>query len=77
MCYATWMAKIQDETVMAPRPAELIGTWRRFGVLEPVYEIISARGDLPNGDRLTRVRVVETGEELDHHLGEIMDDPIT
>ena len=41
----------------------------------PVYEIISSGDELPSGDRLMRVRVVETGEELDYRLTEILDDP--
>jgi hypothetical protein len=54
---------------------ELIGTWRRFGSAGPVYQIVAAGPELPNCDQLMRVRVVETGEELDYRLLEIMDDP--
>ncbi len=58
-----------------PQPAGLIGTWRRFGALGPAYEIIAAGRDLPDGDRLMRVRVAETGEEVDYPLSGILDDP--
>jgi hypothetical protein len=63
-----------------PPPADLVGTWRRFGAFGPVYEIIGTGGeppgdDPPGGDRLMRVRVAETGEELDYRLAEILDDP--
>jgi hypothetical protein len=58
-----------------PQPANLLGTWRRFGVAGPVYEIIGTGEALQDGDRLMRVRVVETGEELDYRLAEILDDP--
>ena len=56
-------------------PAQFVGTWRRFGVSGPVYEIVSAGEKLPNGDFLMRVRVVESGEELDYKLADILDDP--
>ncbi len=58
-----------------PRPANLVGTWRRFGLAGPVYEIIGTGKELAGGDCLMRVRVVETGEEVDYRLAEILDDP--
>ncbi len=60
---------------MVIAPEHLLGTWRRFGSAGPVYEIIAAGCELPDGDRIMRVRVVETGEEVDYRLGEILDDP--
>ena len=57
------------------QPANLVGTWRRFGVAGPVYEIVSAEEELPDGDRLMRIRVLETGEEVDYRLTYILDDP--
>jgi hypothetical protein len=62
-------------TAMIPQPQTLVGTWRRFGIVGPVYEIIGTGNELPGGDRLMRVRVVETGEEVDYRLAEILDDP--
>ncbi|WP_342151077.1 DUF5397 family protein [Methylorubrum sp. SB2] len=58
-----------------PEPRSLIGTWRRFGPVGPVYEIIGTREPLPRGGSLMRVRVVETGEEIDYPLADILDDP--
>src|ERR1700733_9635960 len=58
-----------------PVPDNLVGTWRRFGAVGPVYEIIHAGTELGGGDRVMRIRVVETGEELDYRLAEILDDP--
>ena len=55
--------------------SELVGTWRRFGPLGPVYEIVGECAGLPNGDRLMRIRVVESGEEVEYKLSEILDDP--
>jgi len=45
--------------------------WR----IGPVYEIIANGSELPDGDRLMRVRVLETGEEVDYRLTGILDDP--
>ncbi len=59
---------------MMPLP-ELVGTWRRFGAVGPAYEIIEAGHELPGGHRMMRIRVVETGEEVDYKLTDIRDDP--
>ena len=48
---------------MLPNPDSLVGTWRRFGLVGPVYEIIASGSGLPDGDRLMRVRVLDTGEQ--------------
>jgi hypothetical protein len=64
-----------SDGVKMPGPDNLVGTWRRFGAVGPVYEIIRAGAELGSGDRLMRIRVVETGEELDYRLAEILDDP--
>jgi hypothetical protein len=69
------MADIQTGAAQRPPPESLVGTWRRFGPVGPAYEVIAAGKELPNGDRLMRVRVAETGEELDYRLTWIVDDP--
>jgi hypothetical protein len=61
---------------MIPRPSSLVGTWRRFGPVGPVYEIIAAGRELPGGDTMMRVRVVESGEEVDYRFTDILDDPL-
>ena len=60
---------------MLPEPKSLVGTWRRFGPVGPVYEIVGLGEELPDHDRMMRVRVVETGEEVDYRLTYILDDP--
>lgn len=60
---------------MMIEPSALIGTWRRFGPVGPVYEIIGTLGDLPDGDILMRVRVLESGEEADYRLTHVLEDP--
>lgn len=56
-------------------PQILIGTWRRFGTFGPAYEIIAKGKKLPTGDETLRIRVIETGEELDYKLADVLDDP--
>ena len=60
---------MQQETIT---PQRFIGTFRRFGLVGLVYEVISA---LPGHDQMMRVRVIETGEEVDSPLTQIIDDP--
>ncbi len=69
------MDQAYSDALQMPVPANLVGTWRRFGSVGPVYEIIGAGVELTGGDRLMRIRVVETGEEIDYRLTEILDDP--
>ena len=57
------------------RPESLVGTWRRFGPVGPVYEIIAAGKQMPDGDHLMRIRVLESGEEAEYRFTAIMDDP--
>jgi len=59
----------------AIRPEQLVGTWRRFGAVGPVYEILNAGRIVSDGQRLMRVRVIESGEELDYPFAEVLDDP--
>jgi hypothetical protein len=59
---------------MMPLP-RLVGTWRRFGALGPVYEIIDTGPELADSDRMMRIRVLDSGEEVDYKLTDILDDP--
>jgi hypothetical protein len=54
-----------------------IGTWRRFGPVGPAYEIVSI-GDLTvdGTDRVVKIRLAETGEEVDYTLSRAADDEI-
>ena len=60
---------------MLPQPRTLVGTWRRFGSVGPVYEIIGVGKELPNHDHMMRIRVIESGEEVDYRFTDILDDP--
>jgi hypothetical protein len=57
-------------------PQSVIGTWRRFGAVGPAYEIIAVGDELPNGDRAVKIRLAETGEEVDYTLNRAIDDQI-
>lgn len=64
------------KTIASVAPS-LIGTIRRFGPDGPVYEIFGrSANDLPDGDVLMRVRVLDTGEELEHKMSDVLDDPV-
>ena len=56
-------------------PQSLLGTWRRFEAHGPVYQVVDLGRVLDGGDRVMRVKVVETGEECDCRVAEILDDP--
>ncbi len=53
----------------------IVGSWRRFGAAGPVYEIVGKTTPDPRGERMMRIRVLETGEELDYKISDILDDP--
>ena len=58
-------------------PASLIGTWRRFGATGPAYEIIAVGGaTADDADRIVKIRLAETGEEIDYTLNRLVDDEV-
>jgi hypothetical protein len=57
-------------TLVQPRPADLVGTFRTFGEYGPVYQV---KGTV-NGHKL-HVVVVESGEELDYPVEDALADP--
>jgi hypothetical protein len=69
------MSDILAADVAGMNVDRLVGTWRRFGAVGPVYEITNAGREMPDGDRMMRIRVVESGEEVDYRLTDILDDP--
>jgi hypothetical protein len=52
---------------------KLIGTFRRFGELGPVYEVVNVAST--QDQTKVRIRVVESGEELDYRLADVLADP--
>jgi hypothetical protein len=53
----------------------LIGTFRRFGPVGEVYEVLAFEGEASNGEPLMRIRLPKTGEETSYALRRILDDP--
>jgi hypothetical protein len=64
-----------DRKVTVPLDA-VVGSFRTFGRLGPVYEVLRAIEPATGSNVLLRVRVVESGEELDYPLGDALDDPL-
>jgi hypothetical protein len=60
---------------IAPETTALIGMWRRFGELGPVYEIIGPAGTNAAGQRTMRIRVIESSGETDYRLDQLHADP--
>ena len=60
---------------LGPQSQALIGSWRRFGLAGPVYEIVAVAAPSASGEAMMRVRLVESGEEVDYRFLEILDDP--
>lgn len=56
-------------------PETMVGTWRRFGLVGPVYEIVGVGPQDAHGRQLMRIRVLESGEEAEYALLDILDDP--
>lgn len=48
-----------------PTPADLVGSYRRFGDFGPVYEVQRVEAELPGGDTLLHLLMPETSEEVD------------
>jgi hypothetical protein len=69
--------QVGDVCMAKIEPRSLIGTWRRFGPVGPAYEIV-AIGDLTRDgtDRVVKIRLAETGEQVDYTLNRAVDDEI-
>jgi hypothetical protein len=55
---------------------QILGSFRTFGRLGPVYEILDIAGPETGADVNVRIRVIESGEELEYPLAAAMDDPL-
>jgi len=52
-----------------------LGTIKSFGDYGPRYEVIAALAALPGGERMVRIRVLESGEEADYPYSQMLKDP--
>ena len=59
---------------MDRRVAFLVGKIKSFGPLGPKYEIGQPLRELPNGDWMIAIVLVETGEKTEYRLSHLMSD---
>lgn len=62
-------------SVELPEPKALVGTFRRFGPVGPVYQVTDVIRELDDGDVLLSVTIVESGEEAEYRYSHVLDDP--
>ena len=65
-----------DELTPPTAQRNLVGTFRRFGELGPVYEILAFDHRRDDGKWMMQIRVLESGEELAYPLTDVLADPI-
>ena len=53
----------------------LVGSVRRVGNAGPPYEILGLSTALTGDAPLVRIRVIESGEDLDYPLSDLLNDP--
>ena len=54
---------------------EVVGSFRTFGALGPLYEVTSIGSPSAGPAVMLRIRVIESGEELDYPLSDALADP--
>jgi hypothetical protein len=59
-----------------PGPHAILGTFRRFGPVGPVYAVAGVISELDDGDTLMKVTLVESGEDVEYRYTSILDDPV-
>ena len=62
-------------TLIAEPPIVPTGTIRSFGPLGPKYEVLERQQQLEDGDWMVRIRLIETGEEVDYRYSRLIEDP--
>lgn len=54
----------------------LIGSVRRFGLVGPPYEVLGPSAPSKTGEPQMRILLIESGEEVDYPLSEVVSDPV-
>lgn len=54
----------------------LVGSFRRFGLFGPAYEVIGPGASEAAGEPRMLIRLLETGEETEYRVESILVDPI-
>lgn len=53
----------------------LVGTVRRFGLAGPPYEILGPAAPSASGEAMMRIHLLESGEDADYPIADILEDP--
>ena len=53
----------------------LVGSFRRFGLFGPPYEVLGPAAPGDGGEARVRIRLLESGEEAEHVLAQVFADP--
>jgi len=64
-----------DRTLTLPLDA-VVGSFRTFGRVGPVYEVLAAVEPAIGANVMLAIRVLESGEELHYPLNDALDDPL-
>ena len=54
----------------------LVGSFRRFGLFGPAYEVLGPGTPSGSGEQRMRIRLIESGEEADYRVEDILTDPM-
>jgi Family of unknown function (DUF5397) len=54
----------------------LVGTVRRVGLAGPPYEVLGSAAPDGEGKAQMRIRLIESGDEVEHYLDELLADPL-
>jgi hypothetical protein len=54
----------------------LIGSIRRFGLVGPPYEVIGSTRPSKSGAPQMRIHLLESNEDVDYPVSDILNDPI-
>lgn len=57
-----------------PAPA-LLGSFKTLGAFGPAYQVVEPVRQLADGDWLVRIRLLETGEEVEYRYLHLLSDP--
>jgi len=65
---------------IAHNPEKLIGTFRRFGSVGPVYRVTGVKGpkktERRGDDLIMDIEIVESAEHMDYSYWDILQDPL-
>ena len=53
----------------------LVGSIRRFGLVGPPYEVLGPASSSDSGEALMRIHLLESNEDVDYPVADILNDP--